>query len=78
MIRRNGLNEDIKAQCQQSLVEMFIDFEVQEQVQDQEMILILKIKILKQRDLEDQDQDLILKIKIVPSCGQKPLRNCQS
>ena len=59
MIRRNGLGKDIKAQCLQSLVEMFTaDGDLDLEDQDHLKCVILKIKIIspKQRDLEDQDR----------------------
>ena len=59
MIRRNGQSKDIKAQCVQSLVEMFtadgnLDLEDQDHLKC--VILKIKIKLPKQRDLEDQDR----------------------
>ena len=63
MIRRNGLGKDIKAQCLQSLVEMFIaDGNLDLEDQDHLKCVILN----KIRSRSDQDHDLILKIKIVP------------
>ena len=47
MIRRNGLGKDIKAQCLQSLVEMFTaDGDLDLEDQDHLKCVILKIKIV--------------------------------